>query len=72
MYTYDNIKFLSINGVVPSYDNIKSGEYPLKTAYNIVINKNEPEDGEVRKLIKDMLSPRGQQVAKEAGYVPVN
>lgn len=72
MYTYDNIKFLSINGVVPSYDNIKSGAYPLKTAYNIVINKNEPEDGEVRKLIKDMLSPRGQQVAKEAGYVPVN
>ncbi len=72
MYTYDNIKFLSINGVAPNYENIKSGAYPLKTAYYIVINKNEPEDGQVRKLVNALLSTRGQLVAKEAGYVPVN
>lgn len=71
MYTYDNIKFLSINGVSPNYDNIKSGAYPIKTAYYIVINKNEPEDGQVRKLVNALLSDRGQLVAKEAGYVPV-
>ena len=67
----DRIKLLGVNGVVPNYDTIKDGSYPIQTAYYIVINKNEPEDSNVRKLVNAMLSERGQAVAKEAGYVPV-
>ena len=67
----DRIKLLGVNGVVPSYETIKDNSYPIQTAYYIVINKNEPEDSSVRKLANAMLSERGQQVAKEAGYVPV-
>ena len=67
----DRIKLIGVNGVVPSYDTIKDGSYPIQTAYYIVINKNEPANSNVRKLVDAMLSARGQAVAKEAGYVPV-
>ncbi len=65
------IKLLSINGVKPTYNTIKDGSYPIQTAYYIVINKNESKDSKTRKLVDAMLSARGQNVAKEAGYVPV-
>lgn len=67
----NGIKLLGINGVKPSYETIKDGSYPIQTAYYIVINKNEPQNSQTRKLVEAMLSERGQAVAKEAGYVPV-
>ncbi len=65
------IKMLGINGVKPSNETIKSGEYPLNTAYYIVINKNEPEGSKTRKLVEAMLSERGQAVAESVNYVGV-
>lgn len=67
----NGIKLLGVNGVIPSYDTIKDDSYPIKTNYYIVINKNEPKDSKTRKLVDAMLSSRGQNAAKEAGYVPV-
>ena len=67
----DRIKLLGVNGVKPSYDTIKDETYPIKTAYYIVIRKDEPEGSPTRKLAEALLSERGQAVAKEAGYVPV-
>lgn len=67
----DRIRLLGVNGVKPTYETIQDGTYPIQTAYYIVINKNEPEDSNTRKLVNAMLSTRGQAVAKEAGYVPV-
>lgn len=68
----NNIKLLGINGVKPNSQTIKDGTYPYTTAYYIVINKADGEDSPARKLANEMLSKRGQNVAKEAGYVPVN
>ena len=69
MYTTDTMKLLSINGVEPSYDNIKTGLYNIQTAYYAVIRKDETENSDARKLLNAMKSERGQDVAKEAGYV---
>jgi len=69
MYTSDTMKLLAINGVEPSYDNIKNGLYDIQTAYYAVIRKNEPENSNTRRLLNEMMSERGQNVAKEAGYV---
>lgn len=69
MYTSDTIKLLSVDGVKPTYDNIKNGLYNIQTAYYAVIRKDEPEDSNTRKLLDAMKSERGQNVAKEAGYV---
>jgi len=67
----NRIKFVAIDGVEPNNKTIIDGSYPIRTAYYIVINAQEPEDGEVRKLVNEMLSDRGQKVAEEAGYVPL-
>lgn len=69
IYTTDSIKLLGINGVKPTYENIKNGLYDIQTAYYAVIRKDEPTDSPARKLLEAMKSERGQSVAKEAGYV---
>ena len=67
----DRIYLLGVNGVEPNNETIKNGTYPIRTNYYIVINKAEPEDGDVRKLVNYMLSERGQRVAESVGYVGV-
>lgn len=63
----DGIKFLKVNDVKPSYDNIRNNTYPLKTIYYVAIRKGA--DASATKLKNAMLSSRGKAVAKEAGYV---
>lgn len=69
MYTKDNMKLLSIDGIKPTYDNIRTGLYNLQTKYYAVIRKDEPESSNTRKLLKAMISEKGQNIVKEAGYV---
>ena len=69
MYSSNTMKLLSINGIAPTYENIQTGLYDIQTAYYAVIRKNEPENSDTRKLLDLMKSERGQNVAKEAGYV---
>lgn len=70
MYYNENLKYLAIDGVAPTYDTIQDESYPIKTAYYIVTRKDDPNEN-VAKLKEAMLSSRGQEVAKQAGYVPV-
>ena len=69
MYTTENMKLLSVNGIKPTYENIQTGLYYLQTAYYAVIRKDETENSNTRKLLKAMMSEKGQNIAKEAGYV---
>lgn len=69
MYTRDTIKLLAVNGIEPTYENIRTGLYEIQTAYYAVIKKDEPENSNTRKLLNAMKSERGQNVAKGAGYV---
>lgn len=66
----DKIKLLSIDGVKPSNETIKSGEYTLNTAYYIVTRKDDISE-DAQKLVNAMLSEEGQMIAEEAGYVGV-
>ena len=69
MYYNENLKYLGINGVKPTYETIKDESYPILTAYYIVTRKNETNEN-VLSLKENMLSKRGQEVATKAGYVP--
>lgn len=69
MYTNDKMKMLAVNGIDPTYENIKTGLYELQTQYYAVIRRSEEQNSETRKLLNAMKSERGQNVAKEAGYV---
>ena len=69
MYTKDNMKLVSIDGTKPTYDNIRTGLYNLQTKYYAIIRKDEPENSNTRKLLNAMISEKGQNIVKEAGYV---
>ena len=69
MYYSEDLKYLGINGIKPTYETIKDESYPILTAYYIVTRKDETNEN-VLKLKEDMLSKRGQEVATIAGYVP--
>ncbi len=71
MYGNDKIKFLAVDGVSPNHDTIKDNTYPLITAYYIVTLKNT-ENKAVNKVKKAMLGSKGQEIARNAGYIEIN
>lgn len=72
LYDTDQLKFLSVNNVEPTYENIRTGLYGPQTEYYTVIRKDEPENSDTRKLLNAMTSNYGQSIVKEAGYVQIN
>ena len=72
MYKRDTIKMLSVDGVEPSVDTIKSGEYPIFTNGFIVLRADEPADSPALKWVEAVLGKRGSTIIENAGYVPVN
>jgi len=71
-YEYrDRVKYLALDGVMPTNETIRSGEYPVITPYYAIIRKDAPEGGFARELLKYVLSEKGQYVAETAGYVGV-
>lgn len=61
-------KMLAINGIEPSTENIRSGKYPYTTNLYAIILKNNPKES-VRPFLQWMLTPQGQRLVKNIGYV---
>lgn len=76
MKAKDTIKVLGIKlskeqaVVKPTFENIKHGQYPIARALYFYTN-NQPT-GLVNDFINFCLSPEGQKVVRETGYVQVN
>lgn len=66
----DSVKAAKIDGVEATAENIKSGEYKVSRPFNIATN------GEVSDVAQDfidyILSPEGQVVVEENGYIAVD
>ena len=71
MYKKETIKMLAVDGVTPTIETIKSGEYPIYTNGFIMYRANE-ENEAVDKWVEAVLSERGSKIIQEEGYVPVN
>ena len=65
------LKLLKLEGVEPTAATIRSGDYPLVNPYYVVISAETGENAPARKLYDWVLSPEGQALASELGYVPV-
>ena len=65
------LKVLSVDGVAPSAQAIRSGEYPFLNPYFVAIAKDAPQDSPTRILYDWVLGPDGQKLAAMEGYVPV-
>lgn len=75
--TEGGIKFLAVNGVYPTDETIRSGEYPLTTElYAITVNDPNRADNiniyykdTIEPFVEWMTSSQGQQIVAETGYV---
>ena len=71
----DHIKLLAMNGIAPTKETIRDGSYPItSTFYAITASPiGQPPDPKVseytKALIDWILSPEGQQIIEDAGYV---
>ena len=71
MWGNEQVKLMEVDGVYPNKDTIRTGKYPIKTAYYAVIRSDEASNSPARKLIEWILSEAGQKLAEESGYVKI-
>lgn len=64
------VKMLSVDGVAPTVENIRSGAYPLVTEAVIVTAGSK--NPHVEKMVEWFLSEQGQEMIEKTGYVGVN
>jgi len=69
MQLADGLRILSVDGVAPNNDTIRSGEYPLLNPYYAAIRAEEPQDSSVRIMYNWIKSEKGQETISRAGYV---
>ena len=65
------VKILAIDGVYPTDENIRSGQYPFTTKlYAITLKSNTKP--QLTHFLSWMQSPQGQELAEKVGYVRLN
>ena len=64
------VKMLSLNGAYPNKENISSRKYPLVAEIYAVYDENNKNEN-IRTLIDWILSPQGQSIIENSGYVPI-
>ena len=67
----DGLKLLSIDGLAPNDDTIRSGEYPIRTYYYAVMDTETPADSPAGILFDWLLSQEGQDLVAHEGYVSI-
>lgn len=69
MFANPEAKLLSVGGVAPSDENIRSGAYPFVSEF-YAVTRGQPQ-GDAARLIEWILSPQGQSLVEKTGYAPV-
>lgn len=64
------VKMLSLNGVYPDTENIRNGSYPIVNHLYAVYRTDDPNPN-VQVFVDWMLSPEGQAIVEDSGYVGV-
>ncbi len=69
MLRNNQIKLISVDGIAPTVENIRNGSYPhVATVYMV---SARPRSNNTRKIVDFMLSPEGQKLVEDTGYVPI-
>ncbi len=69
MFKNGEIKLLSIDGVVPTVENIRNGTYPFISDCCIITVRPRREN--VRKIVDFMFTPAGKELIEKTGYVAI-
>ncbi|RSK31939.1 substrate-binding domain-containing protein [Bhargavaea beijingensis] len=66
----DDVRLLAVDGVEPTADNIRSGDYPVvRELYAITAGTDNPNVGP---FIEWILSEEGQEIVEKTGYVGIS
>ncbi len=71
MYAVPGLELISVDGIMPSDETISSAKYPFLNQYYLVIREDTPEDSETMKLYNYILSDKGREDIRKAGYIPI-
>lgn len=72
MYQKPGLKFVAVDGVMPSNDTIRNGTYPYVNDFYAAIRKDEPKDSKASQLFEWLTSEDGQALINSLGYVGIN
>ncbi len=67
----EGMKIIAVNGVEPSTQTIRSGEYPLCNPYYVAMAADTPQDSMIAILYNWILSEDGQRLVSQMGYASV-
>jgi phosphate transport system substrate-binding protein len=68
-YASSDVKTVTLDGVAPTTENIRSGEYAISRTL-LMITKGEPDDAE-QAFLDFVLSEDGQKIVADVHYIPV-
>lgn len=69
MIKNNKIRLLDVNGVEPTIETIRSGEYPITNEfYAVTAGSDNPH---IDAFIQWILSDEGQEIIEKTGYVPI-
>jgi phosphate transport system substrate-binding protein len=63
------IKLLGVDEIIPSHETIQTRQYPFTTEVYAVVRADSPPMSGAIRLRDWLLSPAGQKVVEESGYV---
>lgn len=68
LYKSGAVKTLAVDGVTPTPEHLRSGEYPFTTCYYAVYRE---DDDQTAAFVDWLTGPEGQRCVAQAGYVPI-
>jgi len=70
LFKHDGVKLLKIGGIAPAIENVQNRSYPLISEL-VIISRKDNTNPNVSKLTEWFLSPQGQELIQNVGYVPM-
>lgn len=67
----DTVRAVKIDGVEPTAETIKAGEYPIARAFNLAWSANDEMTEVAKDFLKFIHSQEGQEVVKKVGFIDV-
>jgi phosphate transport system substrate-binding protein len=68
----EKVKLLAVDGVIPDHETIQSRQYPFTTEVYMVVRADLPPSSVAARLRDWLISPAGQELVEQSGYVRFN
>jgi phosphate transport system substrate-binding protein len=68
----EKVKLIAVNGIMPDQETIHSRQYPFTTEVYMAVRADLSSIGATGRLKDWLLSPAGQELVEQSGYVRFN